>query len=48
MQLLGRQVERIESYPEMVGRMKQHIDESRVQSERLVQILDASAPAIPR
>ncbi|MBL6453721.1 ferritin-like domain-containing protein [Belnapia sp. T6] len=40
MQLLERQVERIESYPEMVGRMKQHIEESRVQSQRLEQILE--------
>ena len=40
MQLLERQVERIDSYPEMLGRMKQHIEESRTQSQRLEQILE--------
>ncbi len=40
MQLLERQVERIENYPEMAARMKSHIEESRVQSQRLEQILE--------
>lgn len=39
-QLLERQVERIENYPEMAARLKSHIEESRVQAERLQQILE--------
>lgn len=38
-ELLSRQVERLESYPEMLHRMRQHIDESKVQAQRLEQIL---------
>ncbi len=39
-QLLSRQVERLEHYPAMTERMRQHIEESRVQQSRLEQILD--------
>jgi len=39
-QLLERQIERIENYPEMAARMKSHVEESRVQAERLQQILE--------
>ena len=38
-QLLSRQVERLENYPEMEARMRQHIDESKVQAERIEQLL---------
>jgi ferritin-like metal-binding protein YciE len=37
--LLSRQVERLESYPEMEARMREHIDESKVQESRLEEIL---------
>jgi ferritin-like metal-binding protein YciE len=40
-QLLSRQVERLENYPAMVDRMRQHIEESRAQAHRLEQILEA-------
>ena len=39
-QLLSRQVERLENYPAMSERMRQHIEESRTQQARLEQILD--------
>jgi ferritin-like metal-binding protein YciE len=39
-QLLGRQVERLEHYPALAERMRVHIDESRAQQQRLEQILD--------
>jgi ferritin-like metal-binding protein YciE len=39
-QLLSRQVERLENYPAMAERMRQHIEESRDQQARLEQILD--------
>lgn len=39
-QLLSRQVERLENYPAMSERMRQHIEESRAQQTRLEQILD--------
>ncbi|GGC49504.1 YciE/YciF family protein [Siccirubricoccus deserti] len=38
-QLLERQVERLENYPQMAERMRQHIEESRNQSARLEEIL---------
>ncbi len=40
-QLLSRQVERLENYPEMLQRMRAHIEESRRQQERIDQILDS-------
>ena len=40
-QLLSRQVERLENYPQMEQRMRQHIDESRRQEARLEEILQA-------
>jgi ferritin-like metal-binding protein YciE len=39
-QLLERQVERLENYPEMEQRMRQHIQESQTQAQRLEQILE--------
>lgn len=38
-QILSRQVERMENYPEMEARLRQHIDESKVQAQRLEEIL---------
>lgn len=38
-QLLERQVERLEHYPEMEARMRHHIEESREQQARLERIL---------
>jgi ferritin-like metal-binding protein YciE len=37
--LLSRQVERLENYPEMEARMRQHIQESEVQARRLEELL---------
>jgi ferritin-like metal-binding protein YciE len=39
-QMLERQVERLEHYPAMVARMREHIQESRGQQKRLEQILE--------
>lgn len=39
--LLSRQVERLENYPEMAARMRQHIDESKMQAQRLEELLTA-------
>ena len=38
-QLLSRQVERLENNPEMEARMRLHIDESKVQATRIEQLL---------
>ena len=38
--LLSRQVERLENYPEMEARMRQHIDESKLQAQRIEELLD--------
>jgi ferritin-like metal-binding protein YciE len=40
-QLLSRQVERLENYPQLEQRMRQHIDETRRQEARLAEILRA-------
>lgn len=40
-QLLSRQVERLENYPEMEQRMREHIEESRRQEARIDEILRA-------
>ncbi|MDB5382628.1 MAG: hypothetical protein JWO26_2260 [Rhodospirillales bacterium] len=37
--LLSRQVERLENYPEMEARMRQHIEESKQQAHRLEELL---------
>jgi len=37
--LLSRQVERLENYPEMEARMRQHIDESKVHAQRIEELL---------
>ncbi len=39
-QLLSRQVERLENYPAMSDRIRQHIQESEAQAKRLEQILE--------
>ena len=41
-QILSRQVERLENYPEMEARMRQHIDESKIQAERIEQLLQTA------
>lgn len=41
-EMLSRQVERMENYPELEARLRQHIDESKQQSQRLEQILHAN------
>lgn len=38
-ELLGRQLNRLENYPEMSERIRMHIDESEVQAQRLEQLL---------
>ena len=38
-ELLSRQVERLQNYPEMEARARQHIDESKVQARRLQELL---------
>jgi len=40
-QLCNRQVERLENYPEMRERLREHAEESRRQQERIDQILNA-------
>ncbi|MDQ2803269.1 MAG: ferritin-like domain-containing protein [Pseudomonadota bacterium] len=40
-ELLTRQVERLENYPEMEARMRQHIEESRVQAQRIEELLSS-------
>jgi len=40
-ELLRRQVERLENYPAMSERMRQHIEESRNQATRIERILDS-------
>ena len=40
-QLLTRQVERLENYPAMSDRLRQHIQESEAQATRLKQILES-------
>ncbi len=39
-QLLRRQVERLENYPEMSAKIEQHIAESEMQQQRLEQLLE--------
>jgi ferritin-like metal-binding protein YciE len=38
-ELLGRQVERLENYPEMLERLRRHQQESRQQAERIEELL---------
>src|ERR1700750_1248524 len=38
-ELLERQVGRLENYPEMVDRMRQHLEESRQQATRIEELL---------
>jgi ferritin-like metal-binding protein YciE len=40
-QLCERQVERLENYPEMRERLREHAEESRRQQQRIAQILDS-------
>jgi ferritin-like metal-binding protein YciE len=39
-QILSRQVERLENYPKLEAMMRQHIEESRTQAARIEQILE--------
>ena len=39
--LLSRQVERLESYPEMSDQIRRHIDKSKAQAQRLEEILQS-------
>ncbi len=39
--ILSRQVERIESYPEMADQLRLHIDESKTQAARIEEILNS-------
>ena len=39
-QLLSRQLERIESYPEMAAKLREHLAESEEQAKRLEQLLE--------
>lgn len=39
--ILSRQVERLESYPEMSDQLRRHIDESKTQAARLEEILNS-------
>ena len=41
LQIMGRQVERLTSYPELEARLRQHIDETKGQQQRLVRILES-------
>jgi ferritin-like metal-binding protein YciE len=40
-ELLERQVGRLENYPEMVARMKEHIEESKQQARRIEELLSS-------
>jgi len=40
-QLLTRQVERLENYPELEARMRMHLEESKVQRTRLEEVLSS-------
>ena len=40
-QLLTRQVERLENYPELEARMRVHLEESKVQRARLEEVLNS-------
>ena len=40
-ELMERQVERLQNYPEVEARMRQHIEETRMQVQRLDQILSS-------
>ncbi len=41
LQIMSRQVERLTNYPEMEARLRQHIDETKGQQQRVAQILDS-------
>ena len=41
LELMERQVERIEHYPDLAARLRQHLDETRVQRQRIENILAA-------
>lgn len=41
LEIMSRQVERLTHYPEMEARLRQHIDETKGQQERLAALLDA-------
>jgi ferritin-like metal-binding protein YciE len=39
--IMSRQVERLESYPEMSDQLRRHIDESKAQAQRIEEILNS-------
>ena len=39
--IMSRQVERLENYPEMSDQLRRHIDESKIQAQRLEEILNS-------
>jgi len=41
-ELLTRQVERLENYPELEARMREHLEESKIQRTRLEEVLHAN------
>ena len=41
MEIMSRQVERLQNYPEVEARLRQHIDETKGQQQRLEQLLDS-------
>jgi ferritin-like metal-binding protein YciE len=38
-QIIGRQLDRIESYPDVAARLRQHLEETRTQQQRVEEIL---------
>lgn len=44
-QLMERQIPRLDTYPELQARMRQHLEETRVQEERLDRMLDRMGDA---
>lgn len=38
-QIIGRQLDRIESYPEVAERLRKHLEETRIQQQRVEEIL---------
>ena len=47
LELMNRQVERIENYPDIKAKLKQHIEETHNQIQRLKRISSRSAKAGP-
>ena len=45
-ELLERQIGRLENYPEMTDRMRQHLEESKQQAARIEELLAAAGLAL--